>query len=383
MASPSSPPKSDSSVPREDVALLLRDGSAIRQPSDALRRAAAHLERLGLISTTGQHYVRCADPQDGDFRFTRNRSCPGKVYLFGGLDEAGHDYRCPECERAVFPHRTSKRRHAELRVALEPDGVHDYVAALVAGAGAAKSLCRGMFRVDLTERTAHLCVADICGDDRYLAREWAQHQPTLYMTIDERTSSERLLAEDWLARITLADAVSGQVDVGARLAEVAQQAPPRSVATVSIPVYRTGPPLIGAERQAAAAQGDPARVEVKRGVAVATPRDDGVYPPRTVVFRNVTHTCELTALEADFLAIALGNVDTDVSVLMHTGNGAVWKEPYTKSKRNKISQMLTRLNTKLLDASPPLRIVFALKRGMSVVSRSEAPAVPSPASVAR
>lgn len=382
MASPSSPPRSDSSVRRDDVALLLRDGSAIRQPSDGLRQAAVALERDGLVAATHQHYVKCADPQDADFRFTKNRSCPGKVYLFGGLDEAGHDYRCPECERAVFPHRTGKRKHAELRVSLKPDGVHEFVASLVASAGDVKPLCKGVFRVENAQRTSHLCVADICGDEKYLAREWALHQPTLYMTIDERTSGERLLPEDWLARVTLADAICGSVDVGARLAEVAQQASPRSVASVSIPVYRTGPPLIGAERLSAAGgvHTDPARIEVKPDLA-ATAGADGVFPPRTIVFRGVRHTCELTALEAKFVAAVLGNVDTEIGTLMNSGNGAVWQEPYTSGKRAKISQLLTRLNSKLLDASPSLRIQYTLKRGMSVVSRSEAPTSPSPSQV--
>lgn len=375
MASPSSPPKSDSSARREDMVLLLRDGSAIRQPTESVRRSAVALERLGLIAATDQQYVRCADPQDSDFRFTRNRSCRGKVYLYGGLDEAGQDYRCPDCERPVFPRRSNKRRHSELRIALRPDGVHDYVATLVSGVGEARSLCRGMFRVERERCCTHVCVADICGDERYLARAWAQYQPTLYMTVDEHTSGERFLPEDWVARVALADAICGAIDLGSTLIEVARQGPPLALANISVPVYRTGPPLIGSERNIA--------ITTVGSDSRAGPRTDGVYPPRTIVYRGVVHDCELTSQEVRFLNVALMNQETDIGALMHSGHAAIWHEPYTKSKRNKISQFLTRVNAKLLSASPPLRVTFTLRRGMTFVSRVDGPPPKATATAAR
>jgi len=371
MASPSSRPRSDSSIQREDVSRLLRDGAVIRRPGVELIDTARRLQDLGLITFAEQKYVKCADPQDSDFRYTRNRSCPGRINLHDGLDEAGHDYRCPECERPVFPYRTGKRRHTELRVELRPDGIHRHVGERVA-AGTTKELCRGMFRVELGSDTVHVCVADICGDERYLARDWAHHQPTLYLAVDERTSTERFLAEDWLAAAVLADVVCGEIDLVEKLGKIAGQGPPGSLANVSIPVYRTGPPLIGSQPRSSIAGQEK---KASRAAQCAGLRPDGVYPPRTVVFRGVEHDCELTDKECAFLAVALPNAETDIGTLMHGGHGAVWREPYvaTTAKRNKVSGLIARLNAKVLKASPPLRVTFGLRRGQAFVYRQEPP----------
>jgi len=88
MGSLSSRPRSASSGQRDEVSRLLRDGAAIRGPSEAVRQVANLLQDLGLIEFVEQQYVRCADPEDRDFRFTRNRSCPGRVYLYQPVEES-------------------------------------------------------------------------------------------------------------------------------------------------------------------------------------------------------------------------------------------------------------------------------------------------------
>lgn len=102
-----------------------------------------------------------------------------------------------------------------------------------------------------------------------------------------------------------------------------------------------------------------------------TPRPDGVLPPRTIIYGGVEYDCELTPREVDFLSAALTNRETDIGLLMHSETGAVWKEVYSKEKRNRISQLLTALNTKLLAANPPLRLQFGLRRGMPFVFRDD------------
>lgn len=103
-----------------------------------------------------------------------------------------------------------------------------------------------------------------------------------------------------------------------------------------------------------------------------TPGRDGVYRPRTIVFQGSEHDCDsLTAKELAFLEVALLNPETDIGTLMHGDHGAVWREPYvaTTEKRNKVSGLITRLNAKLMDASPPLRVSFGLRRGQAFVYR--------------
>lgn len=107
-------------------------------------------------------------------------------------------------------------------------------------------------------------------------------------------------------------------------------------------------------------------------VPVVERQSDGVYRPRTIVYQGVEHDCDtLTAKELDFLEVALLSSETDIGTLMHGDHGAVWREPYvaTTEKRNKVSGLITRLNAKLMDASPPLRVSFGLRRGQAFVYR--------------
>ncbi len=146
MASQSSRRKSGSSVSREQVDRLLRDGSVYREPPPPLLHTAADLEKTRILETRIREYVLCADPQDRDFP-PKNRHCPGRVYIDDALDEAGHDFRCPECERPVFPFRYRKRRRRELRVKVDREGVLAFVRSRLAELKSkVKEISRGVFR---------------------------------------------------------------------------------------------------------------------------------------------------------------------------------------------------------------------------------------------
>jgi hypothetical protein len=123
--------------------------------------------------------------------------------------------------------------------------------------------------------------------------------------------------------------------------------------------------LVESVRANATPVGDPIATDSAR-------RRDGVYRPRTIVFQGAEHDCDaLTAKELAFLEVALPNSETDIGTLMHGDHGAVWREPYiaTTEKRNKVSGLIARLNAKLMEASPPLRISFGLRRGQAFVYR--------------
>ena len=240
MASPSSRRKSGSSVERELTERLLRDGSAFQQPPPELLETATHLEKTGILETPIREYVLCADPQDRDFP-PKNRHCQGRIHVGDGLDEAGHDFRCPECERPVFPFRYGKRRHKELRVKVDREGVLAFVRSRLAELKSnVKDVSEGVFRADIGDLGVILCVADYCTAPQFLTREWAITQATCYLVVNPTDINERFLDEDWIHRAPLADLVCGEVDFKAWIQGAAASGRPPSVRQASIPVYTKG-----------------------------------------------------------------------------------------------------------------------------------------------
>lgn len=253
MASRSSRPKSSSSNRRELLALLLREGRSISDPTSSVLKAADDLRRSGLVVVERREFVYCAEPTDRDFSRTKNRSCPGRVYLRQNADEAGHDYRCPECERVVFPAHFRKAQHLELQITVCPDAVIQYVRDQLSQDGlSVKAVSGGVFRLEGAGRDVHVCIADLCADEQFLARDWARNQPTLYVVVDESTMGDRFLPEEWVTSNCLADVLCGQVDLVAAAERLAQTGAPQQVINASVPVYATGPrPIVAAgERDA-------------------------------------------------------------------------------------------------------------------------------------
>jgi len=245
MASKSSRRKSGSSSSSDDYARLLCDGFAVEQPPEALVAAGECLRTLGLVEIQQKEYVRCADPQDGDFP-PKNRHCRGRIYLDDALDEAGHDLRCPECERPVFPHQYRKRRHKEMRTAVLAQGVLAYVLSrLHEAAENVKETAGGVYRAEMNGMDVTVCVVDYCGDEKYLARDWARTNPTCYIVVNSKHGEERFLDEAWVARVSLAQIVCGDVDLKKQLQEVAAAGPPQVLRNASVPVYARGvPPIV-------------------------------------------------------------------------------------------------------------------------------------------
>ena len=241
MASRSCRRKSGSSVDREEAARLLRDGAVTRDPSPALLKAAKRLEKIGLVETRVREYVLCAEPRDADFP-PRNRHCRGRIYLKDGLDESGYEYRCPECERPVFPERLRKRRHQELHTKVSRQGVESYISSQLTRLKVGiKEISEAVYRVDLGDMGVVVCIADYCAEEKFLTRDWAATHPTCYIVVNPKGFEERFLEEEWLRRVSLADVVSGAADLEKVLRELAASGPPPAVKNVSVPVYTKGP----------------------------------------------------------------------------------------------------------------------------------------------
>ena len=240
MASRSSRRKSGSSISRELAVRLLRDGSVISEPSQELLNAATRLEKDGLVETRVREYVLCADPQDLDYP-PKNRYCRGRLYVDDGLDEAGHDFRCPECDRPVFPFRHKKRRHKELRAKVARQGVASFVLAQLAKLKSnVKEISEGVYRIDVGDMGVMLCIADFCSDEKFLTRDWACTQTTCYLVVNPKAIDERFLDEDWITRASLADIVCGEIDIKEWVRNAAGSGPPQSVRNASVPVYTKG-----------------------------------------------------------------------------------------------------------------------------------------------
>jgi len=247
MASRPSRRKSGSSVSRELAVRLLRDGSVIPEPSQKLLKAATCLEKDGLVETRVRECVLCADPQDSDYP-PKNRYCRGRLYVDDGLDEAGHDFRCPECDRPVFPFRHKKRRHKELRTKVNQQGVTSYALSELAKLKSnIKQISTGVYRIDVGDAGVMLCIADYCSDEKFLTRDWARTQTTCYLVVNPKGVNERFLNEDWIVRTSLADVVCGNTDIKEWVCAAAECGPPQSVRNASVPVYTKGAMPIVAE----------------------------------------------------------------------------------------------------------------------------------------
>lgn len=230
-------PKHAIKMRHDDVARLLQDGILLRDPPHCVEAAADGLELLGLIAVERAHFIRCADPVDGDFAWS-NRVCPGEIVL--PADYNDDEFRCPACGRLVFPHADAKRRHRQLRVCLQNDGVMAYLQSLLADAiGEPEEVAAGVLRAPVGAMGVCVCVVDVCREGQFLSRDWARTQPTCYIVADPRLAG-RFLKEEWICHVMLADVVVDAVSLAAAVAEAAEVGSPAVVHNVSVPVCASG-----------------------------------------------------------------------------------------------------------------------------------------------
>lgn len=335
---------------RDEVDRLLLDGASIPRPRRDLLGLAQSLQALGLIRTSVREFVRCANPEDRDFP-PYNRHCRGRVYVEATLDEPGHDYKCPECERAVFPLRAGKQRYPELQVSVLEAGVLSFIGTRLSGP---EEVARGVFRVEHDDSDVDVCVIEACDDPRYLSPYWNADRPTLYVAIHSggvEQCSRRLKPSEILL---LADFLCDEATVPAAIDSLLQH---------------DGAPLDVTPGGAGAATG-------ARG-------SDGprFRPPRTIVFRGVEYDCPgLTSQQGSFLQATIRNAETPLEALMHRDGGAIWQQTYTgtQTQRDRITQVISRVNRRLLQCSPPLGISFSLRSGEDFITRID----PQPADIA-
>ena len=205
---------------REQVLQLLRDGAVFVDPSEDLLATAAHLQQLRLIEASTSTFVWCVNPHDSDYSES-DHYCRGRIDVPENMEECFEDFYCPECERPVFPDVDEKERHRELYCRLIHDGIFSYVKSLLEKARLSSTLmCEGVVRVDVGPLGVFVCVADTCGNRRFLTRAWAAAQPTRYILANPKSSRGGLVKRRRLPHILLADLVCGRVDMAKTLSEV-------------------------------------------------------------------------------------------------------------------------------------------------------------------
>lgn len=219
---------------------MLQDGAVFQTPTEALTAAAKHLCALGIIDTTTNEFVRCANYEDRDFSST-NRNCSGRIYVSSGLS-GNAESRCPVCDRRVFPDQYEKRRFVELRSHVSRDGVLAYVGTSLAKLDSNfRRPAQGVFRLGVDDATVDVCVVEYCGDERYLSRERAITNPTCFIAVNSRDFEARFLEEEWVQRRRLAEVVCEATNLADVVRATASQKAPAMIRQASIPVSGSRP----------------------------------------------------------------------------------------------------------------------------------------------
>jgi hypothetical protein len=172
-------------MPTDPTAGLLKPGLKLDLPGGDREAQVRRLAVLGLVRVEELSFVRCVNPLDHDQQYVKDRSCAGRIVLRADLDEDDGGFRCPDCDREVFPSR--KRCARMLRV--EPS--EEAIRALVR-----RSLER--LKVEVAERTPGLlsfagragevqvCLVDYCTDRAVLAPDYPRHESVCFVVGNDR-----------------------------------------------------------------------------------------------------------------------------------------------------------------------------------------------------
>ncbi len=216
---------------------LLRHGARFFTPGPEIVNTAAWLAHLDIIEVRTALVVRCADPLDQDYP-PPSRDCDGLIALRPEVDEGGGDYRCPSCERIVFPAADEKRRYPQTTVVLKRSGIERYLVNALGAPAKGRSFRDGVLKLPTDGINAFICLVEFCSDRQYLRRATAIAQPCVYVTIEPDTPG-RLLADAGIRYVELVDILTGSVCLSSRLKEAAAS-PPSTVTNVDVAILASG-----------------------------------------------------------------------------------------------------------------------------------------------
>lgn len=205
---------------------LLKSGVVIDIPDPPRERALGHLQRLGLLTMVARDYVRCVNPLDHDQRFRKDLACDGRVWLEPQRREVELDYRCPDCDRVIFP--TRKQKASAYHVAVDPAALGTYLEVFMQSVGLAPaSRGAGWWRVHVEGEDVDVVLLDAGPHRKLLAWEYGLYNPVLYVVGNDREL--RRDVPDERAELRLVDLVQGgpntMLPLLTGLAQLAQGAP--------------------------------------------------------------------------------------------------------------------------------------------------------------
>jgi len=169
------------SDPREGI---FKRGLVVDLPGGEAERLARELAALGFLTIEERRYVRCVSPLDHDRRFARDLGCTGRIYL-SDRDEDDHQYRCPSCDRTVFPSR--KRHAATIRLTPKIEAISAFVREEIARAGVeVEEKPRGLYRVPTATGEVQVCLVDLCTDQAVFHDQYPYRGTVIFVVGNER-----------------------------------------------------------------------------------------------------------------------------------------------------------------------------------------------------
>ncbi len=206
--------------------------------------AAEWLAGLGLVALHRGRAVRCANQLDRDFP-PPMRDCDGLIALRPQADGGGGDYRCPECERIIFPEADRKQEFDTLGVQLQQAGIEAFLINACGELASGRPFVGGVLTLPLESINAFVSIVDYCTDERWLRRSTAAGQPCVYVTVGPDKASQ-LLDDEAIARVELVDILLGAKDLQALLVDRASRGP-ALLLNVDMPVHALGARPIAVE----------------------------------------------------------------------------------------------------------------------------------------
>jgi hypothetical protein len=186
---------------------LLKPGVVIDLPDPPRERALGHLQRLGLLTIEARDYVRCVNPLDHDQRFRKDLACDGRIWLEPQRRrEDNHDYRCPDCDRVIFPSR--KRAASAYRVEVDPAALDAHLETALQSVGLAPvRRGAGWWRVLVDGVDVDVVLVDAGPPRRLLSWEYGNYNPVLYVLGNDRDLQKDVPFER--ASLRLVDVILG------------------------------------------------------------------------------------------------------------------------------------------------------------------------------
>jgi hypothetical protein len=229
---------------RELIRELLRHGARFVEPCLEVVEAAEWLAGLGLVALHRGRAVRCANWLDPDFP-PPMRDCDGLIALRPEADGGGGDYRCPECERIVFPEADRKQEFDTLGVQLRQAGIEAFLISACGELASGRSFVGGVLTLSVQQINAAVCLVDYCSEAHWLGRGFGINQRCVYVTVGPEVAP-RILREDAVAHVELVDVLLGLKDLPATIIERVSRLP-AALANVDPLVYALGARPIASE----------------------------------------------------------------------------------------------------------------------------------------